>query len=192
MVTTLAQIRFIIERSVGRSLENEWVINACNDAQAEFSLDINIPDTTTISLTTEVLEYPLPVGLKVINRLWLQSDFDAGIDKEFKWKYRIYNGNLIFHQSWVQTDTLNVDFYKHMTYFTDITNEIDLDDRFSPLYTAYGQREYYDLPDVKSQLGESAAQKNWEKHNARYMAIRQQVTSYYAIQNEPVSVDERW
>ena len=192
MATTLADIRFIIERYTGDTLDNESIVNWCNDAQAEFALNINVPDSGQITLTTSDLEYPLPAGLKVINRLWLQSDFDAGIDKVFKWQYRIYNGNIIFKQAWVQVDTLNIDFYKHLKFFTDIEDEIDLDDRFASLYTSYGQREYYDTPTAKATLNESQARKEWEKHHARYLNIRQQVIAYYALQNEPVAVDERW
>jgi hypothetical protein len=192
MATSLSDIRSRIERYVGEPLDNDWMIQVCNDAQAEFSLDINIQDTDQISLTTTDLSYPLPEGLKIINRLWLQSDFDAGIDKVFKWNYRTYGGNLIFTQPWIEVDTLNVDYYRNMLYFTDVDDVIDLDDRFSPLYVSYGQREWYDLPTTKKALGDAQARKEWEKHNARYLNIKQQVTSYYAIQNEPVVVDERW
>lgn len=191
MATTIEQIRFMIERYTGL-LDNAWMIQVANDAQAEFSLNINVPSTATITLTTSDLDYPLPAGLKIINRLWLQSDFDAGIDKEFKWPYRIYNGNIIFAQPWRQAETLNVDYYKHMKYFSDISDTIDLDDRFTPLYTSYGQREYYSIPSVVAALGDNQARREWEKNNARYMNIKQQVLSYYALQNEPVSVQERW
>lgn len=191
MSKTLADLRFIIERSAG-AVDNDWMINVANDAQAEFALNINVPATSTIALTTTDLEYALPVTLKIINRLWLQSDYDNGIDKAFKWPYRIYNGQIIFKQPWVEADTLNVDFYKHLKYFTAIGDTIDIDDRFASLYTSYGQREWYDLPTVKTSMGDSQARKEWEKHNARYLNIQQQVMSYYSIQNEPVSVDERW
>jgi hypothetical protein len=191
MAKTLSDIRAIIERQAG-VIEDDWLINVCNDAQAEFSLDINISDTATIALTTSALEYTLPDGLKIINRLWLQSDFDNGLDKEFTWSYRIYSGKIIFKQPWIQTDTMNVDFYRHMLYFTDVENEIDLDDRFASLYTAYGQREYYDMASVKERIGAPQAQKEWDKHNVRYLNIKQQVISYYSIQNEPVVIQERW
>lgn len=191
MAKTLENIRSIIERQAG-VIEDDWLINVCNDAQAEFSLDINIPDTTTIALTTTALEYTLPVGLKIINRLWLQSDFDNGLDKEFTWAYRIYSGKIIFKQPWIQADTLNVDFYKHMKYFSSETDTIDLDDRFASLYTSYGQREYYDMASVKERIGAPQAQKEYDKHNVRYLNIKQQVISYYAIQNEPVVIAERW
>lgn len=191
MATTLEKIRFVIERNTG-TIDNDWLINICNDAQAEFALDINVPSTGTISLDPTSLEYSLPAGLKIISRLWLQSDRDSKIDKEFSWDYRIYNGKIIFKQPWVQSDILNVDFYKHLKFFTDTSDAIDLDDRFSPLYTSYGQREYYDRPDVKASLGETQARQEWQKHNARYINIKQQVISYYGIQNEPVTVNERW
>lgn len=181
-----------IEQYVSDPLENEWVIQVCNDAQAEFSLDINIQDTGQIALNTSDLSYALPADLKIINRLWLQSDFDAAIDKEFRWTYRTYMGNIIFTQPWVQPDTLNIDYYRNMLYFTSVDNQIDLEDRFSALYVSYGLREYYDITSVKKAMGEPQARKEWEKHNLRYINIRQQVISYYAIQNEPVSVNERW
>src|SRR5690554_1097468 len=99
MATTLSDIRFIIERQAG-PIDDSWLIHTCNDAQAEFSLNINIQDTDTIALTVTDIEYTLPTELKIINRLWLSSDFDAGIDKEFKWNYRTYNGKIIFRQPW--------------------------------------------------------------------------------------------
>jgi hypothetical protein len=191
-MSILLDLRFIVERFTGGTVDNEWFINVCNDAQAEFALNINIQDADQISLTTSDLEYTLPTGLKIINRLWLQSNFDAGIDKEFKWPYRTYKGKIIFTQPWVQTDTLNIDYYRHMTYFTSMDDEIDIEERFNSLYTSYGQREYYDRPEVRAAIGESQARKEWEKHNARYLNIQQQVISYYNIQNEPVSVNERW
>lgn len=192
MTTLLSEIRTRIERYTGGILDNEWMVSVANDAQAEFSLDINIQDTDQISLTTTDLSYTLPAGLKIINRLWLQSDYDAGIDREFTWNYRTYNGEIIFRQAWYASDTLNIDYYRNMTYFTSVDDAIDLDDRFSPLYVAYGQREWCDLPLTKKTIGEVQARQEWEKHNARYLAIKQQVTSYYAIKNDPVVVDERW
>jgi hypothetical protein len=191
-MSSLLDLRFVVERFTGGIIDNEWFINVCNDAQAEFALNINIQDTDQVSLTTSDLEYTLPVGLKIINRLWLQSDYDSGIDKEFKWQYRTYGGKIIFVQPWVQADTLNIDYYRHMTYFTSIDDVIDIEDRFGSLYTSYGQREYYDRREIKDALGDAQARREWEKHNARYMTIQKQVISYYNIQNEPVSVNERW
>lgn len=182
----------MIERYVGTPLENEWVIQVCNDAQSEFALNVNIQDTDQITLTTTDLNYTLPAELKIINRLWLQSDYDAGIDKEFKWPYRTYAGDIIFTQAWRQADTLNIDYYRNMLFFTAVEDEIDLQDRFASLYVAYGIREYYDLPTTKAALTDSKALREWEKHNSRYLNIRTQVQSYYNIQNEPVSVNERW
>src|SRR5690606_7647848 len=178
MATSLLDIRFIIERYTGGNLDNEWVIQVCNDARAEFSLDINIPDTAQISIDPSKMEYTLPNDLKIINRLRLQSDVDAGVDKDFVWPYRIYNGNIIFRRPWYANDTLNIDFYRNMKHFSSVEDEIDLDDRFAPLYTSYGQREYYDIPSVRDALGESQARREWEKHDSRYMNIRHQLTSY--------------
>lgn len=192
MATSLETIRFIVERDVGDTLDNDWIINKANDAQSDFGLDINIPSTGTISLTTTDIVYALPATLKVINRLWLQSDRDNDLDTEFKWPYRIYNGNIIFAQPYTEADTLNVDFYRNMTYYAAITENIDLADRFAPLYTSYIKMEYYDLPHVRERLGDSQAFKEWQKHNGRYQLMKQQVIAMYSLQNEPVSVDERW
>jgi hypothetical protein len=195
MATTLKQIRFILERDVGITFEDDWILHLCNDAQSNFSLDINIPDTTTIALTTTSLSYQLPVGLKIINRLWLQSDFAAGIDKEFTWPYRIYSGKIIFRQPWLQADTLNVDFYKHMKYFTSIDDVIDLDDRFVTLYTYYCKAIYW--AENKPIQGSSVrdmrmAMMSSQSIMANYNIIKQQVISYYGIQNEPTVIAERW
>lgn len=195
MTTNLISIRSILEREVGVSLDDDWILRQCNDAQANFSLNINIPDTTTIALTTTALSYTLPIGLKIINRLWLQSDFAAGIDKEFKWPYRIYSGKIIFKQPWRQADTLNVDFYKHMKYFTTINDTIDLDDRFVTLYTYYCKAIYWaeDKPVQGSSVRDMRmAMMSSQSIMANYNTIKQQVISYYGIQNEPVTVDERW
>lgn len=191
MAITLLQIRFIAERD-GLALEDEWVINKCNDAQADFGININIPDTDTIAITTTEILYPLPADLKIINRLWLTSDRDNDVDREFKWPYRIYNGNIIFVQPYLTEETLNVDYYRNMTYYTDISENIDLPDRFVPLYTSFLKMEWYDLPQVKQQLGESQARQEWTKHNARYLNMQRQVISNYSLQNEPATVDERW
>lgn len=187
----LLDLRFIVEQDIKDTLDNMWVINKCNDAQSEFGLNINIPDTAQIEITPEELEYPLPEGLKTITRLWLQSDFDHNIDKPFVLPYRVYNGNIIFRRPWVTTDILNIDYYRHMTFYTDINQELDLEDRFSPLYASYIQREYYDSPDIKARLGETQARREWEKHNGRYIVIQRQVISYYSIPSEDV-ISERW
>lgn len=197
MAKTLSEIRFIVERDIGMgiNLEDDWILHLCNDAQANFSLDINIPDTAQIVLNTTDLSYPLPDGLKIINRLWLQSDFDNGLDKEFNWTYRIYNGNIIFKQPWIQADTMNVDFYKHMKYFTSINDVIDLDDRFATLYTYYIKAMYWteNKPIVGNTLRDiRMAMMSAQSIMGNYNVIKQQVISYYAIQNEPAIVKERW
>ncbi len=192
MTTTLEQVRFQVERDVGDMLDNEWIINKCNEAQAEFGLSINIPSTGTITLTTTEISFALPATLKVINRLWLTSDRNDDLDIEFKWPYRIYNGNIIFSQAYTEADTLNVDFYRNMTYYASITENIDLADRFVPLYTSYIKMEYYDLPQIKKSLGEAQARKEWEKHNGRYQMMKTQVIATYSLQNEPAVIEERW
>lgn len=190
-MTTIEQIRFIVERD-GVMLESEWVLNKCNEAQADFGVNINIPATTTINITTDVITYVLPANLKIINRLWLTSDRNYEIDKEFKWPYRIYNGSIIFVRPYRNAETLNVDYFRNMTYYTSPTETVDLPDRFNPLYTSFIKMEYYDLALVKAELGAEQARREWEKHNARYLAMQRQVISNYSLLIEPAVVDERW
>lgn len=191
MATTLEKIRFIAERD-GLTLDNEWVINKCNEAQADFGVNINIPDTDTIAITTTAILYPLPADLKIINRLWLTSDRDNDVDREFKWPYRIYSGNIIFHQPYLTAETLNVDYYRNMTVYAAITENVDLADRFVPLYTSYIKMEWYDLPQVKQLIGDAQARQEWEKHNGRYLNMQRQVIATYSLQNEPTVIAERW
>jgi hypothetical protein len=191
MATTIEQIRFIAERD-GLTLENDWVKNKCNEAQADFGVNINIPATTTIIITTTDIVYPLPATLKIINRLWLTSDRTNDVDKEFTWPYRIYNGSIIFAQPWRQADTLNVDYFKNMTYYASETETVDLPDRFVPLYTSFIKMEYYDLPTVKEAMGDEQARREWQKHNSRYLGMQKQVITTYSLQSEPTVVQERW
>lgn len=192
MALTLERIRFMAERYVNDTLSNEDIINWANDINAELGLNINIPDSAQIALTTTDMEYTLPATLKVINRLWLQSDRDNGIDKEFTWQHRIYNGKIIFVRPYWQSDTLNVDFYRQLTYFKAITDPIDLDDRYSPLYTSYMVAQYYLSPSAIERLGELQARKQYEQHYGRYISMRTQVTALYSLVNEPAVVQERW
>jgi hypothetical protein len=190
-MTILSQIRFIAEQD-GLTLDNEWVVSKCNEAQADFGVNINIPDTDTIAITTTAILYPLPADLKIINRLWLTSDRDNDLDKEFKWPYRIYNGNIIFQQPYLTEETLNVDYYRNMTYYAAITETVDLADRFVPLYTSFIKMEWYDLPRVKQQIGDAQALKEWNKHNGRYLNMQRQVIATYSLQIEPTVISERW
>lgn len=180
MATTLSSIRFLIEREAKENVENEDIINWCNQVNIDVGTGINIPSATpqSITLLTTTIEYSLNADLKVINRLRLQSDIDDDIDRDLNIKYRIYNQKIILPNStfWVAPDTLVVDYYKHMTYFAAVTESIDIADRFTPLYTFYGLKKI----------------KGTEEYERMYQNMKNQVISYYSLGNEPVTVDRRW
>jgi len=180
MTTSLSDIRFMIERNVKTTLEDADVVNWCNYVNTDVGMGINIPadPAESIVLTTTDLEYALPVNLKIINRLRLQSVIDQGLDAELRVNYRIYNGNIILPRvCWMAPDTLVIDYYKHMTYFTEIEDVIDIDDRFTPLYTFYGI---------------SVAKGNDPLVDPAYLNVKRQVLAYYSLSNEPIVVEGRW
>ncbi len=180
MTTSLSDIRFQIERNVKASCENEDVINWCNYVNSDVGMAINIPSASPaeITLTTTDLAYTLPADLKIINRLRLQSSIDEGIDAEFIVSYRIYNGQIVLPRYlWIAPDTLIIDYYKHMTLFTDIEDEIDIDDRFAPLYTFYG---------IAKTKGHEPTQ------DVGYLNMKTQLLAYYSLRIEPVVIQGRW
>lgn len=142
----------------------------------DVGINIDIPsDPQLITLDTTILAYDLDESLKIINRLRLQSDIDAGEDISLTINYRIYNGQIIIpNVFWVAPDDLVVDYYKHMTYFAAVSESIDIADRFTPLYTFYAIKHF--KPD----------------YEARYQAMKDQVVSYYSLGNEPVVIESRW
>lgn len=188
-MTTLSQIRFIIERQTG-PIEDDWLINVANEAQSELIMLIEIPTSSTIAITTSVLSYAEPANIKRINRLWLQSERTAGIDRDISMGYRRYGGFIVFETLFGQADTLNVEYYKHFTYFTDVDNVIDLEDRYTTLYTSYGQAQYYDIPSVIERLGDQAARRQYDKHYARYLNIKDQIAAQYTLETQPSTFKE--
>lgn len=179
MATTLSEIRFLIERNLSDlpvTITNDDMIIWANEVNMDVGINIDIPaDPQTITLDTSTLAYDLNANLKIINRLRLQSDIDAGDDISLTMNYRIYNGQIIIPTVfWVAPDNLIVDYYKHMTYFSAITESIDIPDRFTPLYTFYVIKHF--KPD----------------YEARYQAMKDQVVSYYSLSNEPVVIESRW
>lgn len=194
MTTTLTDIRYLIEREVKDTIENEDVINWCNQVNADIGTNINIPATaSSIALNSTDLEYALPSDLKIINRLRLQSVIDEGIDRELLTPYRIYNGYLILPRVfWLAPDTLMLDYYKHLTNFTSISDNIDLPDRLNTVYSFYGFMKYYKQPNVMQKMGEPSARKQAETAERMYLNMKDQVISYYSLGNEPVVVDRRW
>lgn len=193
MAKTLSDIRFLIEREVKATLEDADVLNWSNQVNADIGMKINLPATTTITLNTTDLQYALPADLKIINRLRLQSVIDEGLDREFQTNYRIYNGYIILPRVlWIAPDDLVVDYYKHLSTFSDIDDEIQLDDRYAPVYQFYGLMKYYDLPDVVAQLGAQTAMRKMQSSEVRYTGMKNQLTAYQSLSNEPVVLDGRW
>lgn len=193
MAITLSNIKYILQRELQDStIDNETVVIWCNNAQSDFAVNLNIPATGTIAVITTELTYPLPDDLKIINRLFFQSDFDNGIDREYSGPYRIYNGQIIFPTYFRQADTLNVDYYKQMTYFTNIDDAIDINDRYSTIYTFYGKMSYYSMPGTIEKLGQQLAIRKLQDSTSAYLNIKNQVIQHYLVQNEPVTIDERW
>lgn len=192
MAITLSEIRFDIERSVKDSVENEDVVNWCNDAQTELLMIIDLPDTISIAITTGVNAYPFTADVKRINRMWLQSVRDAGVDRDISKSYRIYNGEIIFETQFDKEDTLHIEYYKHLTYFTDIADLIDVEDRFKTLYTSYGIAQYYDNPQVIDRLGDNRASRQYDKHYSRHMIVRDQIAAQYIAQIQPSMIKEAW
>mgnify|MGYP006962708527 FL=1 len=192
MATTLENIRFTVEREIRATLENEQVIAWCNFANMDFGVGLNIPATATISLNETDLSYPEPTGLKEIVYMYLQSDFDNGINRPFKWPYRRFNGAIWFELPYREPDTLNIQYYKDLTHFTDITDTIDLEDRFSPIYTFYCLMKYYASPEAKERFGDAVARREQERAEASYYHMRDQVQSYYEFKNPQYVIEERW
>ena len=193
MTTSISDIKFLLQRELQDStIDNETVIIWCNNANSDFGLNLNIPTTSTIAIITTDLSYALPTDMKIINRLSFQSDIDEGLDREFKGPYRIYNGNIIFPTYFTQTDTLNVDYYKQMTHFTSGADNIDINDRYNTIYTAYGKMQYYDLPSTIERLGAQVATRKHQDAQVTYQNIKNAVTQQYALNNEPTTINARW
>jgi len=189
---TLEDVRFFVERETG-PLENQSVINWCNECNIDIGAHINIPAPTyQIALNTTDLDYPLPADLKQINRLWLQSEYDNGINRDLNLNYRIYNGRIHFPVPFPFTDTLNIDYYKTLKHFTTITDEIDLPDRFMTVYTFYCAMRFYSLPETQEKLTELVARRNFERATAMYQMAKAQAIQNYEFQNPSLAVHERW
>lgn len=192
MAKTITDIRFTVERETGQ-LENETVLNWCNDANMDFGTVLNVPGTTyQIALTTTDLDYALPTDLKEINRLWLQSDYDEGIDRELRVRYRIYNGRIYFPVPFPTTDKLNIDYYKFLKTFVLMTDVIDFDDRYMTVYTSYCTMRYYMLSSTQATIGEPTARRNYERSFAAHQNAKNQVIQNYSFTNPDLTVKERW
>jgi hypothetical protein len=74
--------------------------------------------------------------------------------------------------------------------FTAITDTIEVEDRFAPLYTTYCQAQYYDLPRVMERLGVQQAQRQYEKHYTRHLTIKEQIATELLMRTPPYTIQE--
>lgn len=192
MATTVEDIRFKVESYIQNTIQNDNVINWCNDAQTDFLLPLDIPDIAVIPITPNELTYTLPDGFKRIGRMWLQGVYDSGVDAPLEKLYRIYNGKIIFYSRFGSSDTLNLEYYRHLKYFVNIEDTIDLEDRFSPLYVSYCLSQYYSLPNVIDAKGEGLARREYEKNYERYLAMKDQVAGYHVMNVTPSEIQGVW
>jgi hypothetical protein len=189
----LLDIKFILQRELQDStIDDETVLIWCNNANSDFGVNLNIPESESIYVSTTELSYDLPDDIKTINRLSLQSDMDQGIDRAFRGSYRIYNGKIIFPGYFTQDDTLNIDYYKQLTYFTDALNAIDIEDRFSTIYTSYGKMQYYGLPSTVERLTAQQANRKQQDSQMMYQSMKNAVLQQYSFKNEPTVIEGRW
>ncbi|CAH1205624.1 hypothetical protein PAECIP111893_02381 [Paenibacillus plantiphilus] len=194
-MATLVDIRYLTEQDIKSDLENTDIVNWSNEVNMDIGNNIEIPSAApaNIVLTSTDLEYSLPIDLKIINRMRLQSDIDQGYDRNIELGYRIYNGEIVLPRVfWLAPDTLVVDYFKHMTYFANVTESIDIADRFTPLYKFYYLWRYYESPFALERFGAQEAKRKAEMMQAGYMNIKNQVVAYYSLGNEPVVIEGRW
>jgi hypothetical protein len=182
MSTTLSQIRFIVEQNIQDGLDNETVINRCNIAQSEFMLRVKIPASTTLVVDTSTITYTtLPATILEFRRFRFQSDIDNGYNRSVSLIFSYYNGKFEVPAPFSKADTLLIDYYSHLTTFTDIADTIDLPDRFSSLYTSYLESVYFNLPKTRADIGEQVAQARYEQAYGYYQMIKKQVMDYYIV-----------
>lgn len=194
-MATLLDIRYLTEQDIKIDLENTDIINWSNEVNMDVGTNIDIPSAApaNIALNSTDLEYTLPADLKIINRMRLQRDIDQGTDRSIELGCRIYNGKVILpHTFWLAPDTLVVDYFKHMTYFTKVTDSIDIDDRFTPLYKFYYLYRYYESPFALDRFGQQESKRKAEMMQGGYINIKNQVIAYYSLGNEPVVIEGRW
>lgn len=180
MTISLSNIRFDCEEILQDQLTNEKVIKWCNMAQADFMLRIFIPGSTTQLLNTTSLTYTLsPTTIREIRRLRLQTDVTNLINRPYNPIYTFYNGVFEVPQPFTAVDTLLIDYYAYLTTFSAVTENIQLNDRFKPLYTSYIEAQYYLLPSTRKTVSELNAQRMYDISMGIYNMMKKQVTDFY-------------
>lgn len=182
MTISLSNIRFDCEETLQDQINDVQVINWCNKATADFMLRVFIPGSTTQLLNTTSLTYTLtPTTIREIRRLRLQSDVTNSVNRPYNPVYTFYNGVFEVPQPFMSVDTLLIDYYAYLTTFTAVTQNIDLADRFKPLYTSYVEAQYYLSPSTRKNIGELQAQRMYDISIGVYSMMKKQVTDFYTI-----------
>lgn len=180
MTTSLSDIRFECEELLESTITDAKVLSWCNRAQADFMLRIFIPGSTTQLLDTTSLTYTLsPTTIREIRRLRLQTDVTNLVNRTYNPIYTFYNGVFEVPSPFTSVDTLLIDYYAYLTTFTAVTQNIDLADRFKPLYTSYIEAQYYLLPSTRKAIGELQAQRMYDISMNVYNMMKKQVTDFY-------------
>jgi hypothetical protein len=186
MTITLSDIRFDCEQILPQgSINDPLVIKLCNQAQVDFMFQVYVPGTTTLAINTTSLSYVLsPTTIEDIRRIRLQSDITNLINRPYNPSYTLYNGVFEVPTPFTTVDTLLIDYYARLKTFTAMTDTIDLEDRFKPLYTSYIEAQYYLTPEaVAAMPGRSARYVPWliayQQYSSMYDKLKKQVTDYY-------------
>lgn len=181
-MTTLSTIRFDCQETLQDEINDAMVVKWCNEGHADFNLRIFIPGSTTQLLDTTSLTYTLsPTTIRTIRRLRLQTDIDNYINRDYTPIYTFYNGVFEVPYPFSAVDTLLIDYYAYLTTFTDVTESIQLNDRFKPLYTSYIESQYYALPSTRKIVGELYAQRMYDQRYAFYLMMKKQVSQFYNL-----------
>ena len=181
---TLEDIRFKVERDIQDQLDNESVIDWSNVAQNEFLLRITLPGSLTLAIDTTSISYDLSAyAIREFRRFRLQSDIDNGFNRNFNPVYTFYNGTFEVPSAFPADDDLLIDYYGNLRFFTAIDDEIDLDDRFYPLYTTFIKMMYYQLPSVVEKLGVERAEMRYQSNMNMHNVAKKQVADFYLISN---------
>lgn len=176
----LSDIRFIVERDVQDYLDVTSVVDWSNAAQHEFMMRIFIADATTISVNTlDVIYTGLPTDIREFRRFRWQSDLDMKINRPYYPVYEYYDDKFEIPSPFMRTDTLLIDYYRFLTFFTDINDDIDLEDRYYPLYANYIKMMYYSLPSTITRLGMDMAMMKQAESKAGYDIAHKQVIDAY-------------
>jgi hypothetical protein len=183
MAKTLQDIKSIVERDIQDYLDVTSVVDWSNAAQNEFMLRIFIPGTATLAIDTSTVIYTgLPVDIREFRRFRLQSDLDQSINRPYYPVYEYYNGNFEVPAPFNSNDTLLIDYYSYLKLFEDVSDTIDLEDRYYPLYANYLKKMYYTLPSTVTKLSlEFAMMKSGEAQAAYDIAHKQVMDAYVKV-----------